>query len=85
MDPKAEALIEAIVARLNWVNVGPGLTVHLIDRAEAVGPARDLTGCAIVEAADGALRKMNGKELAAFAVLNPHWFKRWRLEGEEER
>ncbi|THD43750.1 MAG: hypothetical protein E7774_12210 [Bradyrhizobium sp.] len=64
------------------VPLAGGLTVHLIDHAEAVGPRRSLDGALVVETADGTLRRMTGAELAEFAELNP-WVKRWRIEDEE--
>jgi len=79
MDPKAEKVLDAIIARNERIGMGSGVTVHLIERAEAVGPGRGLEGCMIVEAADGSLHRMTGAELVAFAERNP-WVKRWRLE-----
>ena len=62
--------------------LGGGLTVHVVRRAEAIGPGRDLAGCLLVERPDGMMRHMTGAELVAFAERNP-WIKGWRLDDDE--
>ena len=59
-----------------------GLTVHLIEGSEAVGPGRELAGSLLVEKPDGTFRRMTGRELVDFVERNP-WVRDWRTASEQ--
>ena len=85
MSDDVRRVLESVIARSDARQMRhplPGdITVHAIERAEAVGPGRALAGCLIVETPDGAMRRMTGMELTAFAELNPGFVRTWAIEG----
>ena len=57
------------------LNTPDGMTVHFVRHAQTSGSASPIEGCILVETGEGGLRRINGRELALLADLNPDFFR----------
>jgi hypothetical protein len=75
-------LLEQSERREEIAGLPKTITIHAVERSRKFGEGRALEGVLVIEAADGRMHRVTGKELAALNVIAPDFLKYWRLDQE---